>query len=533
MKISNSFFGLALGAIVALVNLLAFSKALNLKFVLFVLMAVVLGLALKKWLQPRFETATYAILSIVSAVLVYSTFANILVDDAGFVIRYMNMARQGCFYCYNLSEGPVFGISSIIYGMLSCGLAMTGIASNTVIILALNFLGLSALFFFLLRIFKLLLKDNLLLVLSFSLAVMCSTRFLFSATAGLETNVHLAIIFAGIYFFFADERNMMWLFFGLSVVSKLDAVPLVVILSMVHLMEKRTEYFGLQWILNWRRAVLFAGVPLILFVGLTFTLFDGPLPQSAYAKLYFHSHPTEHWFPFLELFLERGARMALLAFALLLSIIQAVVGYRTGRYRLKESALLLGFLATMLLYYFYNPVERMIWYYALPELLLFGQLALATGLLIKTLSEHENEWLLTVSHVLMFAALSLAAVPMTTGEMQWMDRYLNTVETERIEIGHYVSQLPAGDTLASAHGHFGANYKGHVLDLSGLNSKLVTDFHRNTDSLLHSFHPRYFIQHATEENMNIAIQNNYVILQEWHQVEQYGYPKWVLWERKP
>lgn len=517
----------------ALVNLLAFSKALNLKYVLFVLVALALGLAFRKWLRPSFETAVYGVLSIVSAALVYSTFANILVDDAGFVIRYMNMARQGCFYCYNLSDGPVFGISSVIYGILTCGLAISGIASNTAIIFGLNFLGLSTLFFFLLRIFKRVLKDQLLVVLSFALAVLCSTRFLFSATAGLETNVHLAIIFAGIYFFFADDRKWMWLFFGLSVVSKLDAVPVVAILSLVHLAENRNDYFGTQWLSNWKTALLFAGLPLFLFLLFSFSIFNGPLPQSAYAKLYYHSHPSDHWFPFLELFLERGARKALLLFALVLSLVQALVSYRAGRFRLKDSALLLGFLATMVLYYFYNPVERMIWYYALPELLLFSQLALASGLLLNTRSEHQSEWLRSGSHLLMFAALSLAAVPMTTGEMQWMDRYLNTVETERMQIGHYVSQLPAGDTLASAHGHFGADYQGYVLDLSGLNSKLVTDHHRNTDSLLRSFRPHYFIHHATAENLNLAAENNYVVLKEWTAIEAYDYPKWVLWERMP
>lgn len=520
-----------LGGLVASVNLLAFSSTLNLKYVLFVAIAIAVGFALRQWLRPKTEWLVYALLSIATAAFVYSVFPNIFVDDTGFVIRYMNMARQGCYYCYNLSDGPVFGISSIVYGILTCSLAMTGIASNSAIIIGLNFLGLSTLFFFLLRIFKRLLQDELLVILSFALAVLCSTRLLFSATAGLETNVHLAIVFAGVYFFFADKRNWMWLFFGLAVVSKLDAVPLVVTLSLIHLFEKRALYLGEHAWRNLGSAFLLAGLPVFLFLLLSFSLFDGPLPQSAYAKLYFHAHPSNHWFPFLELFLERPQRLALFVFAMLFSVLQALWSWHKGRFEWRNSALFLGFGATMGLYYVYNPVERMIWYYALPELLLFVQLALSVALLLADLSFGKSELVRNGAQILMFAALCLAAVPMTTGEMRWMDTYLNTVETERIAIGHYISQLPAGDTLASAHGHFGANYQGYVLDLSGLNSKLVTNYHRNTDSLLRSFHPRYFINHATAENQNTAAESNYVVLKEWTAIEAYDYPKWVLWER--
>lgn len=514
-------------AVIALIN---FSSALNIKYVLFVVLALGGAFATDRlWKNHDYRTA-FLLLAIGGAALIYLAFPNIFVDDTGFVVRYMNQARQGCFYCFNVSDGPVFGTSSFIYGVTVIGLAMTGIASNSAIIIGVNFVGLSLLFWLLLLILHELFNDRFLAISAAALIVMSSTRLLFSATAGLETNFHLAIVFAGIYFFFNDKRNWMWLFFGLSVISKLDTVPLVTTLSLIHLFENRTDYFGTHWLRSWRSALIFAGLPMLLFVGITFLLFDGPLPQSAYAKLYYHAHPSTHWFPFLELFLERPNRRMLFFLSLILPAVHALISIRNGKFQLREFSLLLGFAATMGLFYIYNPVERMTWYYAMPELLLYSQLLVSAVFLSWAFAKSEP--IAKGSYAFLVAAICIISVPMTTGEKQWMDKYLNTVEVERLEIGKMIAEWPAGDTLVSAHGHFGANYKGYVLDMSGLNSKLATDFKLNTDSVLATFHPRYFIQHGSAANRAIAEKNGYVLEQEWTAIEAYDYDRWVLYERE-
>jgi hypothetical protein len=531
MERSPSFLlVLGLGLLAATVNLIGFSSALNLSYLLFVLLALGGAFGFRWLFRNRDPRLGHLLLAVLAALAVYLSFPNIFVDDTGFVVRYMNMARQGCFYCYNLSDGPVFGISSFVYGVLTCAMAMLLPFSNEAIIIGLNAVALVGLFYLLLRILRMYLKDEFLVISGAALAVMSSTRFLFSSTAGLETNVHLAIVFAAILFFLRDRHKWMWLFFGSAVVSKLDVVPLVVLLSLIHLFEHRAQYFGAEWLRPWRVAVLFAGIPLLLFVAVSFILFDGPLPQSAYAKLYHHSHPSEHWFPFLELMMDKGARRSMFFFSFGIALIHAVVALKRGVFRLREFALLLGFAATLVLYYIYNPVERMTWYYAMPELLLYMQLVVSMGALARSASQTER--LRLAVHSLLFAALSIAAVPLTLGEKDWMDRYKATVESERSEIGRFIAQLPTGDTLVSAHGHFGAYFDGYVLDLSGLNSKLATDFKRNTDSILGTFRPRYFIHHASAGNANDAHTNGYHPVKEWTAIEEYGYPKWVLYERE-
>ena len=411
-------------------------------------------------------------------------------------------------------------------------LAIPDVISNESIINAVNFLGLSALFYFLLCTLKRKTENQLLAISAAFLVVMASTQFQFAATAGLETNFHLAIVFAGVYFFFSGARKWMWLFFALSVISKLDTVPLITILSLIHLWEKRSDYFGSNWVEHWKTGLLYAGIPLAGFVALTFILFDGPFPQSAYSKLYHHSHPSEHWFPFLELMLKHDNRATLVGFSILIPLIHLVLSFVQKRFRLQDFGLLLGFIGTMGLFYIYNPVERMSWYYAMPELLLYSQLVLSVDWIARKADSQINEKLAFGGYALMFAALCISAVPMTTSEKKWTDKYMASVEGERLEIGAFIAELPASDTLVAAHGHFGAYYKGYVLDLSGWNSKLATDHGLNPYAILSTYKPKYFIHHANDNLVGIAEELGYHPLKEWTKIEEYDYPKWVLWERK-
>ncbi len=409
---------------------------------------------------------------------------------------------------------------------------MTELGTNEGIINGLNFLGLTVLFYLLLKTFLSLTKNHFYTITAVALTVMSATQFQFASTVGLETNFHLAIVFTGIYFFFSGSRKWMWFFFGMSVISKLDTVPLITILSLVHLWENRAEYLGDNWWKQWLSGFIIAGVPVLVFVATTFLLFDGPLPQSAYAKLYYHSHPSDHWFPFLELMFKHDNRAALVGFSIVIPILHLISSMVLARFKLRDFAFLLGFLGTMLLFYVYNPVERMSWYYALPELLLYSQLLISVVWIAKQFGSALKEKVVHAHYSLMFAALCISVVPMTTSEKVWTDRYMKSVEAERLEIGRFISTFSGSDTLVSAHGHFGAYYKGYVFDLSGLNSKLATDFKIKTDSVLSTFRPRYFIHHANLANIEIAAANGYVPMKEWTAIEEYGYPKWVLWKRE-
>ena len=49
------------------------------------------------------------------------------VDDAGFILRYLDNFQKGCFFCFNVQEGPVFGLSSFMYGLLGGMMVWTGL----------------------------------------------------------------------------------------------------------------------------------------------------------------------------------------------------------------------------------------------------------------------------------------------------------------------------------------------------------------------------------------------------------------------
>jgi hypothetical protein len=523
--------GLLLGAFIAVVNLVLFSAGLNIKYVVFVASALIAGFVVQRALKHRGHQWMYMTISLAGASFIYWVYPNIFVDDTGFVVRYMEMAREGCFYCYNKSDGAIFGLSSFIYGVVTLLLAKIGLASNEAIINAVNFIGLTVLLYFLLNTFWHITKNHFYVITSVALVVMSATQFQFASTVGLETNFHLAIVIAGIYYFFLGNRRWMWLLFALSVISKLDTVPLITILSLIHLWENRSDYFGENWQKNWAIGFTFAGIPILLFMAFTYVMFDGPLPQSAYSKIYYHTHPSDHWFPFLELMLEHDNRAVLVGFSVLILVLHLIFSFAKRQFKFRDFALFLGFVATMALFYFYNPVERMSWYYAMPELLLYSQLLLSTYSLSTMYGFKESKNVASGGFALMFAALSIISVPMTTSEKTWTDKYMKAVERERLDIGAYIAELPAIDTLVSAHGHFGAYYDGYVLDLSGLNSKLATDHAINPNTILSKFRPKYFIHHANDNLVGIAEDVGYEPLKEWVNIEYYGYPKWVLWKR--
>lgn len=93
------------------------------------------------------------LLSIMFAILmslfifeVTDPFSYPFMDDAGIVMRYLDNFRNGLFYVYNAQDGPVFGISGFLHGVLSGFFVyFFGVSSEMALVLA-NFMG-SILFF--------------------------------------------------------------------------------------------------------------------------------------------------------------------------------------------------------------------------------------------------------------------------------------------------------------------------------------------------------------------------------------------------
>lgn len=467
------------------------------------------------------------ITAVVLTAIIYQWFPQIFVDDTGFVIRYLKEAANGCFYCYNSVDGPVFGISSFLYGIVTITLALPDIFSPEQIIFIVNFSGLIWLLYMLLRTLYLWMQDISLVIFALACVIIASSKFLAVTTVGLETNFHLAIVMTAIYYFFEGNRKRMWLFMALSVISKLDTVPLVCVMGGIHLIENYKDYFKNNIKESWKTLGLYAFVPILLFIGLSFILFDGPLPQSAYAKVNFHEHPSNHWFPFWELMYDKGERMSLVKLSFAFTLAHILISLIKKEFKLRDFMLFIGFCATMGLYYIYNPAERMLWYYAMPELLLFTQLVFSGYYLV---SQSKNY--IHFKYPVLIAGLSIAAWPLVSGEKAWMDNSLAVREIERIDIGHYIADhLSENDTLVASHGLFGAYTDAYVLDMSGLNSKLSTDYGRDMVKILEEFRPGYYIHHSHGYFIDWANTYGYRIDTASFNINKYGYASWVLFSR--
>jgi len=138
---------------------------------------------------------------------------------------------------------------------------------------------------------------------------------------------------------------------GVALVSKLDAVPVICVLAAMRTLElhiRRVD--GRAWLAELRRAALWAGIPVALFVLTTVIVFGSPLPQSAYAKYFFQPRPdgmlnfVRHWWrhdataisiqgggllclPLLLAGLRRGDRLVIVSWALPDRSFQDALGY--------------------------------------------------------------------------------------------------------------------------------------------------------------------------------------------------------------
>lgn len=515
-----------IGVPIALYNLFYFKGDLNFLWLVFLTISIAFSFG-AEFILKRSNKFGFAALSLIITSIIYCLYPNIFVDDTGFVIRYFRQASKGCFYCYNESEGAVYGISSFLYGFVGSIMALPNVLKAETIILFLNFSGLFVTLLMLFKISHHFLKDFFLTTLMTLLVIVSSSKFLAVTTVGLETNFHLAIVFTTIWFFITNNVKWMLLFMALSVISKLDTVPLMLVLAGIHLYDTHALYFGKNSLKAWTTIGIWAVLPIIIFVGLTFILFEGPLPQSAYAKLYFHGHPSDHWFPFGELMYDKGERMALMKILVLFISLHISLALYLKRFRLNDFAFGLGFLATLVLFYIYNPAERMLWYYAMPELLAFMQLVISASFIISGIKSH-----IKLKQIILFSALFIAAFPLTSKEKAWLDQSIKTVEVERELIGRYIAQnLSSSDTIIASHGYFGAYTDAYVLDLSGLNCKLATDYKRNLDSVLTDFRPGYYIHHGDRYQLDMANKHGYELDTVCYNINLYGYPSWTLFKR--
>ncbi len=475
--------------------------------------------------------ALYLLLSASTTVFIFINWNFILFDDAGFLLRYLDNFARGYFYSFNPQDGPVFGISSFSYGIINGILCMTHLVTPDQSIVVTSVAGLFCICFFLLKILERYGMNLLQLLLSFLFILFGSKFFLNSVTTGMETAVHLAIVMSAIYFFVTEKSKTMWLMLTISVISKLDAVPLALTLGSIHLIQNRKNLRPVSWKnKTLREFILFCLLPLCAWVLFAIVVFGSPLPQSAYSKIYFHFHDSDHWFPFLKYFIENEFRMPVFYLFLVLFIVHVLlVVFSRGKYSVRSLAFGFGFISTLILYYFYNPIERMTWYYAMPDFFLLAQTAvsfyfISEEFFISTYKPYAWSLLFVGAGLFLFFDTYYGRI--------WMKNYLDYTENERITIGKYLATITGEkDTLIAQHGHISRYTKAYVIDMTGLNSKLSTRYKNNIDSVTRIFKPQFIVTHELDFILNSMDSNNYVPVKSFYDICENGWPAFRIFKK--
>lgn len=483
----------------------------------------------KKWLDSGVDIA----IATGCALTVFLLYPGEFFDDAGFVMRYLENFHEGHFYAFNPSDGPVMGISSPVQGLVNGMICATGAQVPEQAIRRTAFVGLILLIFCLIRIFrKTNEKGNDFLLLTV-LVLISSKYFLGVMKAGLETPMHLAIVLGALLAYYAKKERAMWFLLALSVISKLDAVPIVLVIGGAWLMGNFRLLLPIRW---WnkhlRNLLLFAVLPVMAWIGFATLVFGSALPQSAYAKLEYHYHASDYWFPFFVRYVKDDFYYSLMIITLILAVAMTAVIILQKRWdRLKLLVPGMAFLATLVLYYFYNPGERMMWYYSLPDLLLLLQLMLCVSFLVQLIKFPMIRAGLLVT--LAFWHFTFIYRDIADGKV-WLEEYMSTVEYERNAIGLYLGYtVPEKDTLMTWHGLTGRYVKGYVADMSGLNSKKVTEYGRNMYILNAFYQPDWVVNTRNDEFIRSFQKPPYSLDTIFYDVTAYGYPEWHIYKRVP
>jgi hypothetical protein len=400
------------------------------------------------------------------------------VDDGGIVLRYMDNFAKGAFFAYNPSDGPVYGVSGPLHAVLAGTLSYLQLLSPQYSLYASNYLGLVLVLFFTLRILLYVTPRWHLAIPAWLVALSAAPSFVVNIKQGLETPLHLAIILLCILMTWQRYRSHIWAVYALAIISKLDAVPIVMVLSAILMTRNEGANSGHAFRRMIRDALIYGVAVVAIWAVFCVQFFGSALPQSAYAKLRYHSHPGDALFPFLLPLKGLTRTFVAVGVLIVLRLVLCIRARRIGIF-FKEMAPAASAVAFLALYCAFNPGERMSWYYAVPEYLVVLQgLVIACGLASQTGPRGSKR----SPPMALFAAYAAVGIlgalcwPEVVASVRYQVPYLRRVEGERMAVGAWIGENSAPtDTLMAGHGHIARNAGIYTWDYSGLNSKKVTD----------------------------------------------------------
>ncbi|HWE24698.1 MAG TPA: hypothetical protein VG496_12245, partial [Myxococcales bacterium] len=343
---------------------------------------------------------------------------------------------------------------------------------------------------------------------------------------GMETPLHVAIVFAAILAFLTRSPLLGFLC-AAAITSKLDAAAPMVVLLGLDFTRSRTE--SIEWL---RGMVLRFVLPLATWCAFAFLVFGSPLPQTLVAKQFFHPKATGGWFPFFQGMAGVNDISAHIIGACCLC------GIAIAAVRRKSSAcsvFALCGIATLVPYYFYNPGERMHWYYALPEVCFLCS-ALAFPAALREIVPAGRGALRVVS-IGCAACLMIGALCARSAEsetlLEWSRMYARLVETDRIAAGRALGAATApGSTVYAGHGHIARESHRRVIDFSGLNSRFATQHNLSLASMFEAAPPAGIATHGLIPD---ALQQKYrlELRESFYNVTALGYEPFRVFAARP
>ena len=486
--------------------------------------------------SPVSSRVTSLALALGAALLYFLVWPDMpLGDDAAIVLKYMDNFAQGYMYCYNPQDGPVFGISGFVHGVVSGGLAWSHLLSPLASLYTSNFIGLVLVSYISFRILAWHTGEgNPLLFLLWAMLLLTSNMLIMNARNGLETPIHLALVLACLLFYLQNNTRMLLLLSVVAIVSKLDAVPIVGMLVIANVARNWSRFQSPSFRSEYGRSVLLYGVvPLVFWIVVSTALFGSPLPQTAYAKFMYRRDTTGDWFPFLEALFNEKNRM------LLVGIVLACIAYVAALvYFFKKKStdkVLTIFIygsviaAYLLLYYVYNPAERMGWYYVLPAFVLGIQCIV---LLFESLLKRVERYAIIIGITGIVCYVTLYW-PRVESQVQRYAFSLNLVENERQAVGQWIREhsVPT-DTLLTGYGHVAERAGLYTIDYSGLNSKVATDFKLDVPRIAGLIDPRWIVLDTLLTDRE-GMCERYELRRSYFNLASLGKETWRIYERRP
>ncbi|MEZ4710392.1 MAG: hypothetical protein R3A44_24535 [Caldilineaceae bacterium] len=455
---------------------------------------------------------------------------NIVVDDAGITLKYLDNFANGVFYAYNAADGPIYGLSSFLFGIWAGALAYSHIATPLNAAFAVNFVGFVLTCFFLLKILAHFTTNSWIIFAMWVAILFTAQPLIVNVKNGLETTLHIGILLGCFYTFYQNRQRFFWIMVTLALITKLDSLPIVAVLGMGFLFinwHMLVTPHGRKLLLQ--NGFIFCILPLGLWLLFCIFVFGSPLPQSAYAKLYYQIHPGGHWFPFLsELTKVRSSRIDIYLF-LGSMVVFSVYGLVTRQWTLLVQVLSIGMacMGYFALYYYYNPLERHNWYYAIPELLM----RLQTGVIVLVIAGKYLRRFAPFIVVPMCILFFMFNWPNVSFLVHGWLQGLEIIEAERMAVGRWVRDHSGPtDMLFAGHGHIARESGLYTVDYSGLNSKIVTDYGSDLNRLIHDLRPRWVVVHGLLEP-GVQAHDGYQLRKAFYNIATYTTPSWHIFER--